>query len=82
VIDELGVVDGQDRRIVVRGRGVTSAPADVSASRSTTARSGTSVPASHTPSQTSPSGSCSRQSLCHTTGRPGTPAASCAVIDP
>ena len=48
--------------------GITSAPADRSASSSTVARSGTSVPGSHTPSQTSPSGSCSRQSGCHTTG--------------
>ena len=48
--------------------GITSAPADLSASSRTAARSGTSVPGSQTPSHTSPSGSCSRQSLCHTAG--------------
>ena len=47
---------------------VTGAPAAASASRSTSARAGTSVPGSRTPSQTSPAGSCRRQSSLHTTG--------------
>src|SRR5271165_6160005 len=46
----------------------TGAPAAVRAARITVARSGSSVPASRRPSQTSPSGSCSRQSSCQTTG--------------
>src|SRR5436189_253148 len=69
-----------------RVAGVTAAPAELSASSSTEARSGTSVPASQTPSQTSPSGSCARQSGCHTTGMPSTmasePTSPGAVIGP
>src|SRR5215469_11368089 len=49
------------------------APAAASASRRTSARAGTSVPWSRTPSQTSPPGPCRRQSALQTTGtaRPG-----------
>src|SRR6185437_437659 len=46
----------------------SGAPASVSASRSTTARAGSSVPGSRSPSHTSPPGSCRRQSSLQTTG--------------
>src|SRR5215467_6533199 len=52
---------------------VTAAPAAVSASSTTVARSGTSVPVSQTPSQTSPPGSWRRQSGFQTTGTPASP---------
>src|SRR5947207_6597851 len=45
------------------------APCAASASRSTSALAGTSVPGSRTPSQTSPPGSWRRQSSLQTTGR-------------
>src|SRR5215475_1215220 len=51
-----------------RRAGPTAAPAARNAPRIAVARCGTSVPASRTPSQTSPAGSCRRQSASHTTG--------------
>ena len=69
VLDERGVVDGEDRCRRRAPSPWSPRRRRLSAHRAgRRARCGTSVPGSQTPSQTSPSGSCSRQSACHTTG--------------
>jgi hypothetical protein len=77
---QLGVVNGEDRAIVVAVAGVDVRARGSERVSSTSARWGTSVPVSQTPSHTSPSGPWSRQSLCQTTGRPVRSVSLAAVI--